>query len=408
MTYKRTLEHLKPIIQYFKDYTNLDPKSKGFGLTSDHSMKRERSSIAATGFMICAFILGAHHQVMEEKETKGILKKIVDSLLEINHFKGFFPHFLDRQEGTRYGTSEYSTIDTMLLFMGLLALDQYCDDEIISKKVERILDRVDYEAFTTLYNGKKVFAMSYNDLANGDYVQNKPGYIYSWHMYAEQLMMYWLYPKDDTLEFYQNLEIEEGTYKDILYRYSPGNTLFIYHFPLAFLDLKNAYDINGFSPYENAKKATMAHRQLSIDLMKDYKTFNTQAFGFNASDTPQGYRVFHGLPNKSGVIHTDGTVAPFSVVGALPYLGETVWESIEYLKTIPGLYGQYGFMDGFNQEQGLWISDKIISIDKGLELLSFDAADQGIIQGLIREHPRIKSGFKRLNFTIRGNFNGHY
>lgn len=407
MTHRQTLEHLKPIVQYFQDYTNLDKHSPGFGLTSDHTQNPDRASISASGFMVCAMILGAHYGWIETQKAQEILKNTVESLSRMNHFKGIFPHFLDRNTALRYGRCEYSTIDTTLMIMGLLAVDVYCNDAPTTQRVQRLLERIDYEAFKTTYQGKKVFAMSYNELEHGDYTQAGTGFIYQWHMYAEQLMKYWLYPGDDALELYHNLEFHIGSYGDYSYRYSPGNTLFIYHFPLAFLNLKDAFDDRGFSPYLNAQKATLSHRQASIDLMSQYRTFGPHAFGFNASDTPQGYRVFHGLPNVHDKIVTDGTVAPFSVVGSLPYLGDSIWESIEYLKTIPGLYGPYGFMDAFNQENGLWVSDKIISIDKGLELLSLDAADEGIIHALIAKHPAIKAGFKRLKYTIRGDSHGN-
>jgi hypothetical protein len=96
------------------------------------------------------------------------------------------------------------------------------------------------------------------------------------------------------------------------------------------------------------------------------------------------------------------------VVGSLPYIGESLWESIDYLKKIPGLYGPYGFMDAFNQENGLWISQKIISIDKGLELLSFDAVYEGLIHHLVMNNPRIIKGLKRLQFRKRGTQNGNH
>jgi hypothetical protein len=408
MTHSQTLDHLRPIVQYFLDFTNLDPLSPGYGLTSDHTANPERASIAASGFMLCAVILGAHYGWIEPDRAQTIVHQSVASLRALEHHGGFLPHFLDRHSGTRFGRSEYSTIDTLLMLMGALASDQYAADPQVSQDVDILLKRIDYQAYTTQYEGKKVFAMSYNDLPGGDYVKEAPGYIYHWHMYAEQLMMYWLYPGADALEFYRNLEHLEGVYQGERVRYSPGNTLFVYHFPLAFLNLKGWVDADGFSPYINAQAATRAHRQLSIDLHPEFKTFNPHAFGFNASDTPQGYRVFHGLPNVRDTYTTDGTVAPFSVVGALPFLGDEIWKSIDYLKSIPGLYGAYGFQDAFNQENGLWISDKIISIDKGLELLSFDAAHEGIIQNLIAQHPQILAGFKRLKYSYRGEPNGNH
>jgi hypothetical protein len=60
-------------------------------------------------------------------------------------------------------------------------------------------------------------------------------------------------------------------------------------------------------------------------------------------------------------------------------------------------------MDAFNIiDNSLWVSDKIISIDKGLEMLSFDIYLDHVIHDLVSSHPRILSGLKRLEFIKRG------
>ena len=185
---------------FFMDYTNFDKLSTGYGLTSDHSLNPERASIAATGFMFCALIIAHHYDQLTKDDLIERANRTVDALLKMNHHHGFFPHFMSRSDGERFKKSEYSTIDTMLMIMGLIAIDSYINDPDFSKKAQTLIDRIDWKSYLTTYQGKKVFAMSYNDLDQGDYVTGKAGYIYHWHMYAEQLMMYVLYPEDDALE----------------------------------------------------------------------------------------------------------------------------------------------------------------------------------------------------------------
>ena len=394
---------LKDTLSFFEDFTNFEPNSKGYGLTSDHTLQPERASIAASGFMMCHLILKHHYFDFPKEEVKKIALNSIETLLNMIHYKGFLPHFINRTTGERLAKTEFSTIDTMLCLMGVLAMDSFLDDQKFREYTNTLLDRIDYQSFMTQYKGKKVFSMAYNDHPKGDYVKDSIGYIYHWHMYAEQLMMYLLYPGKDAKELYDNIEKPTGTYQDISYVYSPGNTLFIYQFPLAFIPLKDYVDTNGFSIYDNALKAILGHRQLSMDLSKEFPSFSQHAFGFNASDTKHGYRVYHAIPNESNKVITDGTVAPFGVVGSLPYLGETIIDSLHYLKSIPGLYGPYGFMDAFNIiDNSLWVSDKIISIDKGLEMLSFDIYLDHVIHDLVSSHPRILSGLKRLEFIKRG------
>ncbi len=387
---------------FFLDYTNFTDGSEGYGLTSDHSKLPERASIAATGFMFCALILAVESHKLTKDSAKEIVFKTLKTLKRLDHYKGFYPHFLNRSTGDRWGLCEYSTIDTMLMMMGLIAIDAYFNDVNIKKDIDFLIDRIDWSSFITIYQGKKVFAMAYNPDKEGDYVQGQPGYIYHWHMYAEQLMMYLLYDGDDAKELYDNLERPIGQFNHYTYVHSPANTLFIYHFPLAFIDTKNYEDANGFSIYENAKIATQAHQALSQSLSPIYKTFHTYAFGFNASDTPKGYRVFHAIPNHTNTVKTDGTVSALSIVGAYPFMPKIIQPSLEYLSKIPGFNGTYGFMDAFNQENDLWVSDKIIAIDKGLEMLSIDAVLFQTIHKLVTNHARIQQGMKRLSWKKRG------
>jgi hypothetical protein len=399
MAKKDLYKMLLDTTQFFNDFTNFNKDSKGFGLTSDSNINPKRASIAATGFMLCSLILRHHYHLLDKHSVLEIGHQTLDTLLEMKHFKGFLPHFLDRETGVRLEKTEYSTIDTMLALLGVLALDQFLDDPLFRDKTNQLFDRIDFEAFIKTYNHKKVFAMAYNNHPKGDYVTDQIGFIYQWHMYAEQLMMYLLYDSDDALELYDAIEKPIGQYKDIAYVYSPGNTLFIYQFPLAFIPLKGYIDLKGFSIYDNAVQAIKGHRALSIDLSETYKTFSKHAFGFNASHTKHGYRVFHAIPNETNKVITDGTVAPFGVVGSLPFLGDEILESIDYLKSIPNLYQKYGFMDAFHiSDDSIWVSDMIISIDKGLEMLSFDAYLDHIIGDLIISHPRIIKGLHRLQF----------
>jgi len=405
---KKTLQDMFLRTQaFFRDYTNFNPSSKGYGLTSDNTSNPERASIAATGFMLSYLILAVQSKTIQKDDALQMATKTIDTLLRIKHYKGFFPHFISRETGEIWGQSEFSTIDTILMLMGLLAVDQYFNDPYIQKQTACLLNRIDWKSFHTTYKGKKVFSMAYNPNKDGDYANGKPGYIFHWHMYAEQLMMYLLYPYDDALELYENIEKPVGTFEDITYTHAPGNTLFIYHFPLAFLDLEDIVDHQGFSIYDNAKQAILGHKKLSKRLSSVYQTMNSFAFGFNASDTKKGYRVFHAIPNTYDTILTDGTIAPFSIVGSYPYFKDLIEPSLDYLMTIPNLYQAYGFMDAYNQEEGLWISDKIISIDKGLEMLALDAAIDKTIHKLITNHPVILEGMKRLKWKKVGHHGNH-
>ena len=198
---------------------------------------------------------------------------------------------------------------------------------------------------------------------------------------------------------YDGFDRIKGSYKDIEYIYSPGNALFVYQFPLAWLDLKHIVDQDGISWFSNAKQATLAHQACSIDHQSEFKTFSKYFFGFTASDTPKGYRVFGGLPNIENKINTDGTVSPFGLIGSLPFTPDISKESIREMMKVSGLWGPYGFYDAFNLEgETPWISSRYISINKGLEMLMVNSYLYQDVQKAFMSHDIIKKGIEVLEW----------
>jgi len=273
----------------------------------------------------------------------------------------------------------------------------------MSEMTKAIMDRVDWSVLMHEKKHRKMLYMSYNPDKGGDYVGKRPGFIHQWEMFAEQLMMYVMIGgsrfSKEALSLYEGFEREYGVYKDIKYIYSPGNALFVYQFPLAWLNLKNMVDKDGISWFMNAKQATLGHQACSIDYHTEFKTFSKYFFGFTASDTPKGYRVFGALPNHDNKINTDGTVSPFGPVGSLPFTPEISMESIIEMMKIPGLWGPYGFYDGFNFEEGTpWISSRYVSINKGLEMLMVNSYLYQDVQKAFMSHEIIQKGIEVLEW----------
>ena len=408
MTNEILINIQKTAYQFFNEYTNFDESSKGYGLVSDHSKRRHIASIASTGFMLSGLVIGVEQGYISRAEALHKARKTLMTLRDVvpHHF-GFFAHFLDIETGERHQKCEYSTIDTALCLCGVITVDAYFKDIELSLMTKVIMERVDWSILMHERNNKKLLYMSYNPDKGGDYVGKKPGYIHQWEMFAEQLMMYVMIGgsqySNEALSLYEGFERVHGSYKDIEYIYSPGNALFVYQFPLAWLDLKNTVDKDGISWFMNAKQATLAHQACSIDYQKDFKTFSSSFFGCTASDTPKGYRVFGALPNHEQKINTDGTVSPFGPIGSLPFTPEISKKSIDDMMKIEGLWGPYGFYDGFNFEgETPWISSRYISINKGLEMLMVNSYLYQDVQKAFMSHDIIKKGIEVLEWrTIK-------
>jgi len=398
------LEIQKTAYDFFKDFTNFETNSKAFGLTLDHSMNLEKASIASTGFMLSSLVIGVKHQYLTYEEAYDKAYHTLITLRDhVMHEFGFFAHFLDFKTGERMGKTEFSTIDTALCLCGVLTVDSFFKDEKISSLTKTMMDRVNWDMFSFDFHGKQTLHMSYNPDRGGDYVEKRPGFIHQWDMFAEQLMMYVMIGgskyKHLAKDLYQGFSRVKGNYKAFEYIYTPGNSLFVYQFPLAWLDLKHVQDEDQISWFDNARTATLAHQACSIDYSTEYKTFSKYFFGFTAADTKKGYRVFGGLPNTMNKLDTDGTIAPFGPIGSIIFTPEISIPAIHEMKKIEGLWGKYGFYDSFNfEEHTPWISKRYFSINKGLELLMVNAYLFQDVHQAFMSHPIIIEGMEVLGW----------
>lgn len=388
-------------VKFFLDHTNLDESTTGYGLTMDDTSKPTIATVAGSGFMLASLIIGDKKGYLEKDVAVDIARKTLKNFYyNIDHYEGFFIHFANFTDGSRHRKCEYSTIDTVIFLCGAIAVDSYFKDSIISEYFQKIINRIRFDKFVFNRNGKPTFYMSYNPDKDGQYVEGEPGFIHHWGIFAEQLPMYVIYAGlgfDKALDVYNSFDRVFGEYKDFGYYYTPGNALFVYQYPLCFLDLENIKDNDGINWHQNAQVAVRAHQQLSIDLMDKYKSFNKFAYGFTAGKTKGGYRVHRGLPNTKNKYDTDGTVHPNAVVGSLTLDNEIALAGINYLYNIPNLFGKYGFVEGFNKDLD-WISSGYLSIDKGLELLMANAYLSNDVRKAFMSHNIIKKGMKILKW----------
>ena len=388
------------------DLTNYNENDKGYGLTLDHNMKPNVASIAATGFVLSGYIIGVKYGYISYDKAKKIVTKTLETLVNnVGHYKGMFLHFVDIHTAERFKKNEYSTIDTLLCIKGVMSVEMFFDDEKITSLSRKIIDRIDWNHFVHTKDGKKMFYMAYNPDRDGDYAAGKSGFIFQWHMLAEQLLMYVIAAgsgqlnKKLALQLYEGFERVEGSYQGHKYFHSPGNTLFVYQYPLCWFDGKNYIDKDGFSWFENTKKATLGHRAWNLRNMHKFKTFSRYTFGLTASSTPTGYGVFHCIPSDSGTYLTDGTVQPNAMVGALVTNPKYALEAIRYMKSIDHVYTEYGFVDGYNFEKNQpWYSNRYITIDKGLELLMCNHyLSKDVVDAFMR-HSYVQKGMEVLEW----------
>lgn len=388
------------------DLTNYNDEDKGYGLTLDHNLKPDVASIAATGFVLSGYIIGVKYGYITYDEALFKVIRTLETLAyHVPHYKGFFVHFAHIKTSERYRKNEFSTIDTMLCFKGIMSVEMFFKNEEVTKLSRIILDRVSWKDFVHMHEGKKRFYMAYNPDKDGDYASGNSGFIFQWHMLAEQIPMYILAAATPeinnklALELYEGFERNQGSYQGHRYYYSPGNTLFVYQYPLCWIDGKNYVDKDGFSWFQNASNAVKGHRAWNLRNYKKYKTFSKETFGLTASSTPTGYGVFHCIPSQNNKYLTDGTVQPNAMIGALTTNPSIALKAIKHMKSLPNVWTEYGFVDAYNFEGDTpWYSNKYITIDKGLELLMANQYLSRDVVDAFMAHPYIKKGLEVLQW----------
>lgn len=410
-------EELKRSFEFFMDYSNFQDDSKGYGLTLDNSGNNNMASLAASGFMLVSLVIGVNRQYItydlaKERAIKSI-KNIYDNIVE---HKGLLVHFATFNEGNRINNCEFSTIDTVLLIAGIIVCSEFFKDNTIDEYLNKFLTRIDWNYYITSYHDKNVVRMAYNDYCfqtHKKYEKEEDGFIFQWHMYAEQLIMYIIIAADERINSKQAIDLFNDFRKDtkIVANHEfvrcPTGSLFTYQFSHCFFDFNKYLDNNGYNWFLNSKYACLDNYLYCINNDK-YLTFKEKLWGVSASNGPKGY-VGYGIPpydydetiNYNPIL-VDGTIAIYSVIASLPFIDNIVFDTFNKIIEIPGSIGKYGLKDSLNLDEN-WVDDLYFGIDKGSSMIMIENYQTGLIWNLFTNHPIIQKGIEKLKFKKVGN-----
>lgn len=356
------------------------------GLIKDRSTPDSPSSIAAVGFGLAAIPVGVdrgwitYDQGYERALTT--LKIFAEGGVQGEH--GFFYHFVDRQSGERVWSSELSSIDTALFIAGALTAGQYFQGTEVEALASQLYEQIDWQWM----------------MANGTMVSMgwKPdiGFLSAfWDHFDESLLLYALaigspthpVPAEawDTWKRPVNVSGE--------YIYLPGEPLFVYQYPLAYLDLRGREDAYA-NYFNNAVRACQRNRQFAIDNAETFATYQDGVWGISASDGPRGYKAY-----GAGGAH-DGTVAPYASIACLPFTPDAAFESMRAMLSKYGtqVWREYGFVSAINAEED-WYSTEHIGIDQGDILLTIANYQDGFVWNLFMQNKHIQNALAKMGFV---------
>ena len=419
--------------QWFWD--NTDART---GLTPDRWPSRTFSSVAAIGFALTAYPIGAERgyvtRTAAAERTLTTLRFLWqlpqgEAATGVAGYKGFFYHFLDFEKGHRFEKVELSTIDTSLLLAGALFCQSYFAD---TSQVERSV---------------RAYADSLYRRVEWTWPRNRPpavnmgwkpeeGFLpFDWRGYDEAMIVYILALGSPTHalepaaweEWTKNYRWQDF-YGQQHVNFAP---LFGHQYSHTWVDFRGIRDGymrgKGIDYFENSRRATISQRLYAIDNPYRWAGYGANEWGLTASDGPRdGPITIDGIPRVFytyaargaawGEIRDDGTIAPTAAGGSVAFAPEITIPALIAMREKYGdnLFTKYGFLDAFNAtfpRSGLtpqagrvvpgvaWFDSDYLGIDQGPIIAMVENHRSGLIWRVMRTNPYIKDGLKRAGFT---------
>ncbi|HZK35289.1 MAG TPA: glucoamylase family protein, partial [Bacillota bacterium] len=383
---------------YFFHEVNDDIYSQGHGLIRDRApYSRDKSSIAATGFGLAAYVIGCERGWMDKRTAKSRINRTLDTLMDkAEHIKGFFYHFLSMETAKRYKSSEVSIIDTAIALCGAITAGEYFGGPI-KEKAASLFRRVDWNWFRDKDNNR--FYMGYTP---------EEGFSGWWDFYAEQLVMYILGAGSVTHpvsgDMFYSFDRRHDRLAGPAFIHSWFGSLFTHQYSHAWVDFRGMRDKEGVDWFENSVKATHANREYCIKMSRHFKTFHGDSWGLTACQGPLGYQGRYGAAPSAindDEHMVDGTVPPAGAIGSIVFTPDQSMEALQYYyKNHSGLVGKYGLKDSYNLDVlPPWYSAGFIGIDKGISLVMAENYRTGLVWDLFMENENVSRGLELVGLA---------
>lgn len=408
------------------------------GLVPDLAPTPTFSSIAATGFGLTVYTIGAERGWVSRTEAAGRAARTLRFLIrapqaeraaDVTGYHGFFYHFLDMKTGRRFKTVELSTIDTALLAAGALSCLSYFDrDDPVEVQVRADADalyrRIEWDWARPRPPGVAMGwtpEMGFHD--------------WNWHGYNEAMILYVLalgsptHPVspaawEEFVQTYRWGEYQGQTYVN----FSP---LFGYQYAHVWIDFRDIRDAymrgKGIDYFENSRRATYAHRAYAIQNPNGWRDYGENVWGltacygpidgdFEIDGRPRHFFTYAARGASIAEVRDDGTVAPTAAAGSIPFAPEIAIPALEEMRRRWGkhLYNDFGFLDAFNPTlrdptlpvkhgrivAGVgWFDGDQLGIDQGPIVAMIENYRSELVWRTMRRNPYIVAGLQRAGFT---------
>jgi hypothetical protein len=405
------------------------------GLIPDRWPTPSFSSIAAVGFALTAYPIGAEHGWITREQARDRVLLTLDFFLKAPQgpepagttgYRGFYYHFLDMKTGHRFETVELSTIDTTLLAAGALVCQSYFDREgeaAVREKAEELYRRIDW-----------TWIQPRPPLVSMGWTPEHGFHTYDWRGYNEAMILYVLALGSPTHP------IDPAAWEGFTRTYKWGSfygqehvsfaPLFGHQYSHVWIDFRGIQDAymrgRGIDYFENARRATLSQRAYAIENPGRFRGYGEDVWGLTACDGPlDGDLEVHGRKihfmtyaargAARGEIRDDGTIAPTAAISSIAVAPEVAVRAIEEMHHRWGehLVSTYGFLDSFNPTLDVaartkhgrvvpgvgWFDGDYLGIDQGPIVAMIENHRSGLVWKMMRKNPSIVRGLRRAGFT---------
>ena len=418
--------------EWFRDLT--DPST---GLTPDRWPTRSFVSTAAVGFGLTAWPIGVERGWMTREEARDRTLRTFEFFWNarqdtartgVTGYRGFFYHFLDPVTGHRFEQVELSTVDTALLFGGVLFCREYFDRrDPAEARIRALADSLYFRAEWRWVQARPP-AISHG------WTPEEGLYPWDWIGYNEAAIVIVLALGSPTHP------VEPEAWARFASGYKWGSfqgqeylgfaPLFGHQYSHVWIDFRGLADPwlreKGIDYFENSRRATLAQRAYAIENPGGFKGYGEGLWGLSACDGPldreielagrkRTFRTYSARGACFTRVEDDGTIAPTAAGGSLPFAPAECAAALVAMRETYGehVFGRYGFLDALNPTLDLetpvqhgkivpgvgWFDTDYLGIDQGPILAMIENHRSDLVWRTMRRSPYVIRGLRRAGFT---------
>lgn len=336
------------------------------------------------------------------------LKNTLDSMRKLATYNNFPYNYYDItifQETRNF----VSFVDSGWYAVGIIVAKNAFPEEV-GKRCQDMLDLMDFSFFYdsdegAMYHGFHTNIGSFSEYHYGAFYTEPRAISYMvigkgdvperhWFRLARTFPENWLWqtqtPKGRKRKECLGYPLEGGyyTYNDVKFVPSWGGSMFEALMPTLIIDEKTL-----------APRGLGLNNKRHVDIQIEYalEELEYPVFGMSPSSIPGGGYSEYGVTLLGMKGYKSGVVAPYASFLALEFAPEKCVENLRKMLELYDIYGEYGFYDAIDMENGAAVATKYLCLDQAMSLIALNNfLNDGAIRKRFHADPIAKNAEKLL------------